>query len=277
MDIVGFFLLYLFGIVILFGLVIYIGLILRVFFIHPYLVYNPNRYIEHTPGYAGLDYQEIFFNSEDGVKLSAWYVPAEESEHVVLFCHGNAGNISDRLDLIKTYYHIGFSVFIFDYRGYGQSRGKPSEKGTYKDAEAAWNYLVNEKKIEPGNIIIASRSLGGAVASYLAGKTSPKALIIEGSFTSMPDMGKLFYPYLPMRWIVRYRYNNLQHLKKVHCPVLIIHSLDDRLVPFQMGQALYEAANPPKQFLQIRGSHNDAFQFSRNQYMNGIKEFISGL
>lgn len=276
MDIVGFFLLYLLGIVFLFGLVIYIGQTIRVFFIHPYLVYNPNRHTDRTPGYAGLDYQEIFLNVEDGVTLSAWYVPSGESEYVVLFCHGNAGNISNRVDLIKTYFHMGFSVFIFDYRGYGQSSGKPSEKGTYKDAEAAWNYLVNERKIESENIIIASRSLGGAVASYLAGKTSPKALIIEGSFTSMPDMGKLFYPYLPMRWIVRYRYDNLKHLKKVHCPVLIIHSLDDRLVPFRMGQALYEAANPPKQFLQIRGSHNDAFQFSRSRYMNGIKEFVDG-
>lgn len=271
MDFLVFFVTRLVAIVVFLAVAIYLMMALRILYIHPYLVYRPTRLIEGTPSRAGLEYREIFFKTKDGVTLYAWFIPAEEPRATVLHCHGNSGNISDRIDTIKIYHDMGISLFIFDYRGYGRSKGSPSEKGTYKDAEAAWNYLVEEMGIEPGDIIISGHSLGGSVASYLAGKVAPKALIVEGSFTSMTDMGKLFYPYLPIRLLVRQRYNTVNHLKKVRCPVLIIHSPGDRLVPFYMGRALYEAANPPKRFLEIHGSHNDAILDSREEYTREIK------
>ena len=271
MDFLVFFVPRLVAIVAFLAVAIYIMMALRILYIHPYLVYMPRRMMEGTPSRANLDYREIFFKTKDGVILNAWFIPAEEPKATALHCHGNSGNIADRIDTIKIYHNMGISLFIFDYRGYGKSKGSPSEKGTYKDAEAAWNYLVEEMGIAPGDIIISGHSLGGAVAIYLAGKVAPKALIVEGSFTSMTDMGKLFYPYLPIRLLVRHRYNSINHLKKVHCPVLIIHSPDDRVVPFFMGKSLYYAANPPKRFLEIHGSHNDAILDSREEYTREIK------
>ncbi len=275
MDFLVFFVTRLVGIVVFLAVAIYLMLSLRILYIHPYLVYRPKRIMDHTPRREGLDYQEIFFKTKDGVTLYAWFIPAEESKATALHCHGNSGNISDRIDTIKIYHDIGISLFIFDYRGYGKSKGSPSEKGTYKDAQAAWHYLVEEMAIKPADIIISGHSLGGSVAAYLAGKVTPKALVVEGSFTSMIDMGKLFYPYMPIRLLVRHRYNTREHLKKVCCPVLIIHSPDDRLVPFDMGRALYRAANPPKRFLQIHGSHNDAILDSREQYIGEINELLA--
>lgn len=276
-DFLVFFVTRLLGLVVFLAVGYYLMLAIRVLYIHPYLVYRPKRMMEASPRRAGLEYREIFFSSKDGVPLYAWFIQAEEPKATALHCHGNFGNISDRIDTIKIYHNMGISLFIFDYRGYGSSKGSPSEKGTYKDAEAAWNYLVEEMGIKPEDIIITGHSLGGAVASYLAGKVTPKALIVEGSFTSMIDMGKLYYPYLPIRLLIRHRYNSINHLKKVHCPVLIIHSPDDRVVPFFMGRSLYEAANPPKRFLEIHGSHNDAILDSREKYIREINEFIADI
>lgn len=276
-DFLVFFVTRLVGIVVVLAVGIYVLQAIRILYIHPYLVYGPTRKMDGTPSRAGLEYREIFFKTKDNIILNAWFIPAEDPKAIALHCHGNSGNISDRLDTIKIYHDMGISLFLFDYRGYGRSNGSPSEKGTYKDAEAAWYYLVEAMGIHPEDIIITSHSLGGSVASYLAGKVTPKALIVEGSFTSMTDMGKLYYPYLPIRLLVRQRYNSINHLKTVHCPVLIIHSPDDRVVPFFMGKALYKAANPPKRFLEIHGSHNNAILDSREEYTNAIIEFIADI
>ncbi|HLP61760.1 MAG TPA: alpha/beta hydrolase [Candidatus Deferrimicrobium sp.] len=278
MDFLVFFVTRLIGIAVLLAVAVYLFLAIRVLCIHPYIIYRPNRQMGHTPRAVGLDYREIFFKTKDGVTLNAWFIPAPGPKAVALHCHGNSGNIAERVDnIIKIYYDIGLSLFIFDYRGYGQSQGKPTEKGIYKDAEAAWNYLVAEMGIQPGNIIITAHSLGGPVAAYLAAKVNPQALILEGTFTTMTAMGKRIYPYLPIRLLVRQRYNTRKYLKKVHCPVLIIHSPDDTIVPFYMGRELYRAANPPKQFLKIHGSHNDAMLDSREPYINEINTFIAGV
>jgi hypothetical protein len=172
---------------------------------------------------------------------------------------------------------MGLSLFIFDYRGYGKSQGRPSEHGTYKDVEAAWKYLVSEMGIDPKNIIITAHSLGGPIASYLAAKVSPRALIIEGTFTNIADIGKLFFPYFPIRLLVWQRYNTQEHLRKINCPLMIIHSQDDTFIPFFMGIELYRAANQPKRFLQINGTHNDAILFSHDRYVNEINQFIADI
>jgi len=245
------------------------------FVFQSHFIYFPYREIVATPTDIGLQYEAVSFETKDRVKISGWFIPAENARGVILFCHGNAGNISHRLDKIQIFNRLGLSTFIFDYRGYGQSEGKPTEHGTYLDAEATWNYLISQKQISPDKIILYGESLGGAVAAWLAQNRSARALILESTFTSIRDLGATLYPYLPMRWLARFDYNALEYLRKVHCPVLVIHSRNDEIVPFSHGHLLFEAANQPKEFLEIRGSHNDGFLQSAERYTAGLDDFIS--
>ncbi len=194
---------------------------------------------------------------------------------MILFCHGNGGNISHRLDSIQLFHRLGLSTFIFDYRGYGLSEGSPAEKGTYLDAEAAWNYLIRQRKVEPKKIIVFGRSLGGAVAAWLAQGHTPRMLIIESTFTSVKDLAGKFYPYFPVRLLSRFNYNVIEYLQKVNCPLLIIHSRDDEIVPFSHGQRLFMSAKEPKEFLDIMGTHNEGFILSGKHYETGLDSFIS--
>jgi len=166
------------------------------------------------------------------------------------------------------------SVLIVDYRGYGQSEGRISEQGTYLDAEAAWRYLVEQRGVSPEEIIIFGRSLGGGVATWLAGVHPPRALILESTFTSVPDIGAGQFPFVPVRWLARIHYNSLERLRQIHVPVLIIHSPDDTTIPYSHGERLFEAANEPKEFLEIQGGHNEGFIISGNHYQAGIDAFI---
>ncbi|MGA1869973.1 MAG: alpha/beta hydrolase [bacterium] len=193
---------------------------------------------------------------------------------MVLFCHGNAGNISYLIDTVQQYARVGLSAFIFDYRGYGQSEGKPSEKGTYRDAEAAWHYLVETKQIASSDIIIIGRSLGGAIAAWLATKHTPMAVILEASFTTLPDIGSQLYPYLPVKFLTNFAYNTIDYISHVHCPVLVVHSQDDQMIPIDHGRKLYAAAHEPKDFLEISGGHNEGFFASEEPYLQGLDAFI---
>ncbi len=240
-------------------------------------IYFPQAGIIATPAEIGLRYETVFFKTADEVKLSGWFIPAKESRGVILFCHGNAGNISHRLETIQTFYNLGLSVFIFDYRGYGESEGKPTEQGTYFDAEAAWQYLFQEKKVPSSEIIVFGRSVGGSIAAWLAQDHTVKALIIESAFTSIYDIGRELYPFIPIRLLSRFNYNTMQYLRKISCPVLIVHSRDDEIIPFNHGCKLFEAAVEPKQFLEIRGSHNEGFIISAEQYEAGLDSFISSM
>ena len=266
-------------VVILIPLGVYFFYCLHFYRIQPYLLYFPQRPFEVKTKDRNIMQQEIAYRTKDGIPISALYVPVEKTElpgsgNVILFCHGNAGNIYQRIDSFNIFRQLGLSTFIFDYRGYGKSGGKPTEKGTYLDAEGAWNYLVKKMKMNPGNIIIFGRSLGGGIASYLAEKYRPRALIIESSYTSIPDVASKFFPMLPIKWISRFKYNTRERLKGIRCPVLIVHSPDDELIPFHHGRILFETANPPKKFLQIKGKHYDGFLKSKNLYADGLREFI---
>jgi len=236
------------------------------YFMQPTFLYKPLRSVYYTPEELGLDFEDVTFKSSDGLKLNGWYVPAENSRFTVLLCHGNGGNIMHRLDSINLFYNLGLSCFIFDYRGYGNSQGKPTEEGTYLDAIAAYKWLIEEKKISPDNIIIFGRSIGGSVAAKLATKLKVRSLIIESTFTSFTDMGRKFYPYMPIRLFARFSYKTIDYIKKVHCPVMIIHSRNDEIVPFEFGLELYEAANEPSEFVEIFGCHNDGFLVSGEIY-----------
>ncbi len=258
-------------------LTIYCALLLVLVLTQCNMVYYPelpSRDLSTNPDQIGLAYESVHFVTEDKQQLHGWYIPAHNGNDVLLFFHGNAGNISHRLDSIQIFHQLGLSIFIFDYRGYGKSTGKPSEQGTYKDANAAYEYLVRERSVNPGQIIYFGRSLGGAVASYLAVNHPPKALILESTFTSAPDMASRLFPIFPMRWLTRFSYSNIGNIKSIHCPVLIVHSPDDEIIPYDLGRKLYEAANPPKQFLQIRGGHNEGFLQSGKTYTQGLKDFL---
>ena len=254
---------------------VYVVFVIILWFFQSRLVYFPQREITMTPDKIGLSYDEISFDASDGVKLSGWFIPAENSRGMVLFCHGNAGNISHRLESILVFNRLSLDVFIFDYRGYGQSEGKPTEEGTYLDAEAAWDYLVENRQADPAGIIIFGRSLGGAVASWLAKERTPGALIVESTFTSIPDIGAEAYPFLPVRLMSRFDYSTVDFIHGVTCPVLIVHSRDDELISFNHGLKIFEASNEPKDLLEISGSHNDGFLISAEKYEDGLNHFIS--
>ncbi|HYR05301.1 MAG TPA: alpha/beta hydrolase, partial [Gallionella sp.] len=244
---------------------IYAGLMLVLYFFQARLVFYPEtgREIIATPGQAGLPYEDVRLTTSDGIDLYGWFVPAPQPRGTVLFLHGNAGNISHRIDSLQMFYRLGYSTLIFDYRGYGNSGGKPSEQGTYRDAEAAWRYLTGQRQIPACRIVLFGESLGGAVGAWLAARQKPAALVIASGFTSVPDLARHFYPYLPVRWLTRIRYDTLKNLRAVAAPVLVAHSPEDEIIPFEHGRALYEAAHQPKQFLEIAGGHNDGFIFMR--------------
>ena len=234
----------------------------------------PGRALEATPKDAGFEFDDVRLETADGVSLHGWYVYAPESRGTVLFLHGNAGNISHRLDSIAIFRDLGFDTFIIDYRGYGQSEGKPSEEGTYRDAEAAWQYLLAERGKDPANIVIFGRSIGGAIAAWLAARHKAAGLIIESSFTSAVDMAAHLYPFMPVRFISRLKYPVIDYVTGVECPVLIVHSRDDEIIPFAMGKALHDAAPEPKAFLELRGDHNMGFLLSLDRYREGLEKFI---
>jgi len=235
----------------------------------------PSREHSGTPADIGLEYETVTLVTEDELQLNAWLIHHPKQKGVVLFCHGNAGNISHRLSSIKVFHDLGFSVLIFDYRGYGKSEGTPSESGTYKDAETAWRYLTEVRNYQAIDIILFGRSLGGSIAAYLATKQSPKAIVVESSFTSVPDLAAKLYPLFPVRWLTKFHYPTSKYLQRIRCPVLVVHSRDDEIIPFDHGRALYAAAAEPKQMLELRGSHNDAFLRDKKAYMEGLRSFLS--
>ncbi len=228
-----------------------------------------------TPARLGLRFDDVRFTAADGVGLHGWYIPAEPERGVLLFMHGNAGDITHRLDSIAVFHRQELSQFIFDYRGFGQSDGSPDESGTYADAMAAWQYLIDERGIPANDIVIFGRSLGAAIATQLATQTQPAALIIESAFTSAPDVAADHYWFLPVRMLSRFDYDTRAHLEHVEVPVLIIHSVDDEIIPVKHGEALYAVAADPKAYLELRGDHNQGFLLSEPAYSAGLDAFLS--
>lgn len=265
------------------GVAVYVILSAYVYFMQPGMIYYPNipgRELVNTPKNIGLDYEDVELLTDDGARIHGWFIPYDrnsdtQKQATILFFHGNAGNISHRLDSIKLFNKLGLNMLIIDYRGYGQSTGKPTEAGTYQDAEAAWYYLTATRGIKENKIILFGRSLGGSVAAWLASQHTPAALIIESSFSSAPSMGRRIYPFLPVRLLSRFQYNTKEYIKEINCPVLVAHSRDDDIIPYEEGRDIFDAAHEPKQFLEMRGSHNDGFIVSGSSYVDGLKSFIN--
>jgi fermentation-respiration switch protein FrsA (DUF1100 family) len=255
----------------------YVGLGLTLFFMQAAFLYRPLREVAYTPEDIGIEFENVTLETADGVKLSAWYVPAKDAEMTILFCHGNGGNMMHRLDSISLFNKLGLNCFIFDYRGYGQSEGKTTEEGTYIDAMTAYEWLTQTKKISSQEIIVFGRSLGGSIAAHVAERMKVCALVLESCFTSYVDMGKKFYPYMPVRWFARFKYDTIGNLKKVRSPVMIIHSRNDEMIPFEFGLELYDTAAEPKEFVEITGSHNDGFLVSDEIYIGAWKKWLKFL
>ena len=237
-------------------------------------LYFPSKEIDATPDEINLPYEEVFFHAADGTKLWGWFIEKENSIGTILYCHGNGGNITHRLDSINIFHRLQLQTFIFDYRGYGKSEGSPSEKGTYLDVEAAWKYLTEEKKISPDRIFVFGRSMGGPIAAYIAFQKKPKALVLESTFTSVPDLAKELYPFMPVRLLARIEYPTQKYLTQIQCPVLISHSKDDEVVPYSHGKKLFDLAKEPKNFMEMIGGHNDGFLFMGKAYWKKWKDFL---
>lgn len=241
-----------------------------------YLPHIPGRSLNMTPADIGLGYDDVELRASDGVRLHGWFVPGAGPK-VLLFLHGNAGNISHRLASIRQWIELGVSVLIIDYRGYGESGGRPTEAGTYLDAEAAWAYLVRDRSVRPEDIVVFGRSLGGPIAGRLAATHDPAELIIESAFTSVPDIASELYRFIPARYLSRYQYDTRGYVRDVRCPVLIVHSRDDEIIPFEHGAAIFAAAPEPRALLELEGSHNEAPFQSGARYLEGLRSFLDSL
>ncbi len=254
-------------------------------FIENRFIFHPDKNIHLTPDDYGLEYDDVTFHTEDGLKLNGWFMPGKTKSLTVdnlftlLWFHGNAGNISHRLENIKMLHdRVPINIFIFGYRQYGKSEGKISERGTYIDAKAAFEYLHSRKDINHDKIIFFGRSLGSAVAVDLAVKERCCALILETPFTSMKELAKFLYPFLPLGYIIQTKYDSITKIKDVKVPVLILHGDKDELVPIEQGRKLYEAANEPKEFYTIPGAtHNDTYFVGGEEYFNTIRRFVDKL
>jgi fermentation-respiration switch protein FrsA (DUF1100 family) len=241
-----------------------------------FLVFFPERRFDFAPEAFGLSYKDVYFETKDGKKLHGWFFPGDREHPVLLHFHGNAGNISHRLDLIKRLVQKNLQVFIIDYRGFGKSEGRPSEKGVYLDGLAAYDHLVREEGIPPENIVLHGHSLGAAVALEVALKRRVRSVILESPFTSTKDMAKtmplffIFSPLLPAN------YNNLEKVTRLSVPLLVIHGDQDGIVPFSMGERLFASAPEPKQFLLLEGAgHNDTYMVGGKQYLDALERFAA--
>jgi fermentation-respiration switch protein FrsA (DUF1100 family) len=240
-------------------------------------VYAPSREMASHPSELGRLCEEVHFTANDLVPLHGWFFPANRSsfwKHIVLLlCHGKDGNISHRVGFYKTWLELGLNVFAFDYRGYGQSAGKPSEEGTYRDAQAATHWL-RSRGFASEQIVVLGKSLGGGVASELALRERIAGLILQSTFTSIGEIGSELFPWLPVRWLHRIRYDTVSKLPRIRVPVLILHSRQDNLISFRHAERNFAAANSPKSLVEIAGSHVGVLEAGRDGYFAGLESYL---
>lgn len=257
-------------------LVLYASVVAWVYFNQRTLLYRPEKVMFEKPTDYGLRYEDVLLNT--GLhSIHGWYIPARNARATMLYCHGNAHNISGRTETIQLLNSMGINLLIFDYSGYGKSDGQPTEKNIYNDVVTAWNYLTEEREIPSREIIIMGRSLGGGPASWLARKVDAAGLILEATFTSMTALAGRSYPFLPVKFLLKDTFPVKFYLRDIKLPVLIAHSTQDEIISFSMGEELYEAAHEPKTFLKMEGRHADAFLETGEKYINTLDQFIESV
>jgi hypothetical protein len=265
-------------------LLIWIAVLVTTVFILPVLfekrlIYFPFRTLEVTPRDLGLRFDEAHLVADDGVALHGWFLPVEGSRFTVLMAHGNAGNISHRLDrALLIHAKLKADVLLFDYRGYGLSQGSPDEEGTYRDGRAAYRYLATERGLDPGRIVLFGESLGAAVALQLALESPCRALVLESPFASIPEMARTVLPFWPFGSLLRTRYDNVGKIGRLKVPLLVLHGEGDTTVPFAQGRRVFAAAPEPKRFYAIPGAgHNDTYVIGGDAYWQAWREFFESL
>lgn len=243
------------------------------------LIFRRSRTFRAGKEDTDLEFEDVEFCAEDGTGLHGWWFPNEDAKGALLVCHGNAGNVSDRIWIAEDLQDIPLHIFIFDYRGYGKSDGYPSEKGTEKDVCAAWEVVREKLGADEENppIILYGRSLGGAVALQAASRFPVRGVILEGTFTSILEVGIRMYPWMFPKLVCRHPYRSDLRIASVRAPVMMAHSREDETIPFDMGEALYRRVPNPQGFYILNGSHSDAGWQSSDAYAKGMREFISGL
>jgi len=247
------------------------------YFQQPRMIFYPMRELDQTPANWGLGYEDVTLNTADNVQLHGWYIPYPGSEHVLLFFHGNAGNISHRRDSIEIFHRLGLNVFIIDYRGYGKSKGTPGERGLYEDASTAWRYLTDEKGFANNQILIFGRSLGGAVAASLASGVEARGLILESTFSSAQDFARAVFPVLSRLVLTRYDFNTAENIQRVNYPVLVLHGPNDEIMPFHLGEKVFQSARKPKRFVRMQGDHNTGFLQSQPDYEQELNSWLKAI
>lgn len=248
------------------------------YFNQPHMVFFPIKELRGAPASWGMEYEDVTIESLDKTaKLHGWFIPAKGASKTLLFFHGNAGNISHRGESIRIFHKAGLNVFIIDYRGYGASTGKPSEQGVYDDARSVWQYLTGERGVADSNIIIFGRSLGGVIATQLASEVKPAGLIVESVFSSAKDVARQLMPVISRLVFIRYQFDAEQMIRNVRVPLLVLHSPADDIIPFNLGKKVYDAANDPKLFYEMKGDHNGGFLESQPEYQQTLEKFIASL
>ncbi len=239
-------------------------------------IFHPSVEIVQTPLHAGLQFQDHFFTTADGVRLNGWFIPHRDARATLVWFHGNAGNIGHRVENIKLLHDkVKIHIFIFDYRGYGRSTGSISEEGTYRDGAAALDFVRQQLGVDAKNLIIFGRSLGAAVAAEMALRFACRGLILETPFTSIRDMAKTVFPVLPIGPLLQTRFDVLEKVAKVTVPLLVLHGDRDDLVPYEQGRKVFAAARAPKEFYTIRGAtHNDTYRVGGDAYFERLRGFV---
>lgn len=255
-------------------LLLYLGLTALLFYLQDKMIFQATREIYRTPESAGWAYEDVRLKVGEET-THGWWIPLEDARGVVLFSHGNAGNIADRIESIGLLRKLGLSVLAYDYGGYGYSTGRPSEKRCYADIRAMWRWLTDERGVQPEQIVLFGRSLGGAVTCDLAAEVEPAAVVLESTFSSVAAVAQEMFPYLPAQWLLRRKFNNLEKITHIKSPLLIIHSPDDTLIRYHHGQRLFDRATARKEFLEIRGDHNMGFVESMDTYVAGWEKFLA--
>ncbi|MEO6401662.1 MAG: alpha/beta fold hydrolase [Vicinamibacteria bacterium] len=241
------------------------------------LIYYPSSVVDLTPKTLGLPFEDVWLDVEPGVRIHGWFIKSqtEPSKATILFSHGNAGNISDRLDRVQSLRSLGIDFLIYDYRGFGWSTGAPDEEGTYRDGRAAYDYLAKTRNIDPRRIVLMGESLGCAISMQLALDRRVSGLVLEAPFASIRKMAAAVYPFLPVGPFVRTRYDNLEKAPKLKVPLLVIHGTRDEVIPFKQGREVFEAAPPPKTFISMEGAHhNDVYIVGGEGYRRALNAFV---